>query len=446
MAHPIDDFLFGFRPAQWFWKPALHRYLTGSWSRPRLRPGTARISGNLRHLGLYFHIPFCRRPCAFCPYNRVRYEASLYHQFEMAAHQEIDLVAQLLQDARQRDSGIDPRIGSLYVGGGTPTLQPESLARLILHIREALGQPSDVCVELHPSAMDDDCLSILKRSGVTLVSVGVQSLSDRLLRQIGRSHDAITALQSLRRAVACGFDTVNADLMFCLPTQEPEELDQDIRQVLELGVDQISCYPIFGFPYSELGKRMGYDKIDRPSGFRIRTMLDLIRQRSQDHGFVQRSVWSFARPQNQKFSSTTRHHYLGIGPSAASMIPGQFHVNTFSIQDYIKVLPHQSPVALVMPIHRQFEMAYWLYWRVYEMAIPRDSFRDLFDTELESVYGTFLKYLTKFGILDQQDGCYRVTEQSAYWIHRLQNEYALNYINRLWGQCRQTAWPREVVL
>ena len=279
-----------------------------------------------------------------------------------------------------------------------------------------------------------------------MLSVGVESLSDRLLALVGRSHDAAAAQQAVRRAVAGGFAAVNVDLMFALPTQTLDELDYDLQGVLALGVDQLSTYPIFGFPYTEWGRRLGLAKIGRPRGDLIRRMLELIRRRCREHGLEQCAVWSFLRPRKRKFSSITRHHYLGFGPSAASMTGGQFSVNTFSVEDYAAALPAQPPVALVLPVDRRLEMAYWLYWRVYEMKLCGADFRELFAEDLEAVYGRPLRLLARLGVVTRQNGCYRVTEKAAYWVHRFQNEYSLNYINRLWGCCRDEAWPAEVKL
>ncbi len=444
MAIPWEDWLWGCRPAKRLWKPLLKRYLTGTWKPFRMEPGEGAYPSNPEQLGLYLHVPFCRQPCAYCPYNRVKFDASLYDAYERAAHQEIDLAAARLTGGRAGDRQLS--IGSLYVGGGTPTIEPGSLARLVTHITAAFGRPGNICVELHPAAMDDVCLKLLKQIGVTMVSVGVESLTDRLLTLIGRSHNAATAEDSVRRAVAEGFDTVSADMMFALPTQTLEELDRDLERVLALGVSQVSTYPIFAFPYTELGRRLRISRIRRPRGDLIRDMLAVIRHKACEHGLARCSVWSFGRPGQKKFTSTTRHYYLGIGPSAASMLPGRFFVNTFSIEQYAAMLPHRLPVALAMPVDRQLEMVYWLYWRIYEMSIPAGEFSRLFGRDLESVYGGLLRLLVKLGMLSHQNGCYHVTEGSAYWIHRLQNEYALNYINRLWGTCRNEAWPSQVTL
>lgn len=440
----LDDLLFGLRPLRWIWKPLLKRYATGSWGSFRMRPGEAVFPGGMQRLGLYLHVPFCRRLCSHCPYNRVSYEPDLYRKFEEAAHQEIDLAARRLDEASRRDGGKRRRITSLYAGGGTPTVEPEALLRLLRHTSRDLGAADDVSVELHPAFADDSCLAMLKDAGVTMVSIGAQSLTDRLLSTIGRSHDADVAEEAIRRAIGAKFDTVNVDLMFALPTQTLEDLDRDLTRVLALGVDQISTYPLFAFPYTEMGQKLGLLKTRRPPGKRIREMLRLIRDKARASGMDQCSVWSFARPNRKKYTSTTRHHYLGLGPSAASMLPGQFRVNTFSVAEYAKALPDRLPVALVMPVSRRLEMAYWLYWRAYELRIPEAPFREMFGQDLKDAFGAALLALERLGALRYREGGYDVAENAAYWIHRIQNEYALNYIDRLWGRCRKEPWPKEI--
>ncbi len=446
MSIAFDDLLFGFRPTRWVWKPLLKRLVTGSFEPLVMARGDTDVPAGLQRLGLYLHIPFCHNLCPYCPYHRVKFDAGLFGTYETAAHQEIDFRARQMAEGLAASGSERPRIVSLYLGGGTPTVVPEALVRLMEHLAQAFGRPGDVCVELHPSAMEEECVRRLLAAGVTMLSIGVESLSDRLLGLIGRSHDAATAEDAVRRAVALGFDSVNVDLMFALPTQTLDELDDDLHRVLALGVDQLSTYPIFGFPYTEWGQQLGLPKIVRPRGNVVRRMLDLIRRRCREHGLEQCAVWSFLRPRKKKFSSITRHHYLGFGPSAASMTGNRFFVNTFSIEEYAATLPERLPVALALPVDRRLEMAYWLYWRVYEMKLGSDDFRDLFAEDLDAVYGRLLRLLARMGMMERKDGCYRVTEGAAYWVHRFQNEYSLNYINRLWGRCRQEAWPPEVTL
>ena len=139
---------------------------------------------------------------------------------------------------------------------------------------------------------------------------------------------------------------------------------------------------------------------------------------------------------------------MGFGPSAASMTGTHFYVNTFDIAAYAESLPDKRPVALSMRIDRRLEMAYWLYWRIYELFADDAEFQLLFKEKksMRKTFGPLFFPVRLMGMLRRERQGYRVTRSGAYWIHRLQNEYSLSYINRLWGSCRKDAWPVEVRL
>jgi oxygen-independent coproporphyrinogen-3 oxidase len=256
------------------------------------------------------------------------------------------------------------------------------------------------------------------------------------------------AIDALRRAKRSGFESLNVDLMFALPDQTIADWESDLRTILGEGVDQLSTYPMFAFPYTELGQDRRIKEVRRPPSRTIRAMLELTERLARDNGLARCAVWSWLRPSRKKFSSITRHHYVGFGPSAASMTGTHFSVNSFDVGAYASALPAGRPIALSMEIDRRLEMAYWLYWRVYELEIRGDDFSFLFGEgeSLTSVFGRLFRSLQLLSMLVRDNGTYRVTQAGAYWIHRLQNEYSLNYINRLWGACRRNPWPAQVVL
>ncbi|MGD0886234.1 MAG: radical SAM protein [Thermodesulfovibrionales bacterium] len=426
-------------PAKFIWKPLVQKIVTGQWSRFHMRHIQPALPYNLKRTGLYLHVPFCKNLCSFCPYNRIEYDETLFQEYERAIHAEIELTRQSLNHCE---------FVSLYVGGGTPTVNLNGLLRILDHLKSAFSLSCDICIELHPSNMDMECLQSLKSLGVTMLSVGVESTSDNMLNNIGRNHDGKTAVDALRRAVEIGFDSVNADLMFALPGQTLKDWENDLRTVIAEGVDQISTYPLFSFPYSDLGQSQRIRQVKRPDSRVIRSMLDLTQAYAKQSGYDRCAVWSWLKPAKKKFSSITRHHYVGFGPSAASMTGTDFYVNTFDVRAYAASLPEKRPIVLSMPVDRRLEMAYWLYWRVYELKILDNDFQDLFGNAftLDSVFSNVLKPFEMAGMIEKKNGGYYVTEPGAYWIHRLQNEYSLNYINRLWGSCRREAWPEEVFL
>jgi coproporphyrinogen III oxidase-like Fe-S oxidoreductase len=235
--------------------------------------------------------------------------------------------------------------------------------------------------------------------------------------------------------------------MFALPGETLEEWEADLDAVLAEGVDQVSTYPLFSFPFTELGVEQGTRTIRRPPGRLIRAMLASTHQRATRAGLERCAVWSWLRKDRAKFSSITRHHYVGFGPSAASMTRTHFSVNTFDPEAYAATLPGRRPVALALPVDERIEMAYWLYWRAYELHFEDAQFEAVFGARgLPPGLEALVRAARVLGMVERERGGYRVTDSGAYWIHRVQNEYSLNYINRLWGTCRRTAWPEGVVL
>lgn len=426
-------------PAKKLWKPLIQKMVTGESKRFRMHPYLPEFPKNLKRVGLYLHVPFCKNLCPFCPYNRIEYDEELFRKYERAVHEEIEIYTPHLKESE---------FISLYIGGGTPTVNLEGLLRILDHLKKNFSLSCDICIELHPNNMESKSLDKLKEAGVSMLSVGVESTCDRILNRIGRNHHGKAALDSLKRAVATGFDSVNADLMFALPGQDLNNWRDDLNRVIHQSVDQISTYPLFSFPYSDLGQSKKIKEVKRPDNRIIRSMLELTDSISKDAGYKRCAVWSWVKASKKKFSSITRHHYIGFGPSAASMTGDDFYVNSFDVSSYSKALPDKRPIALSMPVNIRLEMAYWLYWRVYELQIRENDFKDLFGDEF-SIDNEFSKIIRPFQLtkmIDKKSYGYSINDSGAYWIHRLQNEYSLNYINRLWGECRKKPWPVEVYL
>lgn len=426
-------------PGKRIWKPLIQKAVTGKSEKflmTRITPGWP---DDLSSPGLYLHVPFCKNLCPYCPYNRIKYDDELFLKYLEAVKQEIDLYAPFIK----RNKFV-----SFYIGGGTPTVNWAGLVELLEYFRTSLTIDCDICIELHPSNMDDDCLQALKDLGINMLSIGVESTSDQTLERIGRSHDGRAAINAVERAIKIGFDSINADLMFALPGQSLDDWKSDIKTIISLGVDQVSTYPMFSFPYSDLGKERKLSRVTRPQHNKVKQMLNFADNYCEEQGLSRCAVWSWLKPRKLKFSSITRHHYIGFGPSAASMTGNDFYVNTFDVKSYAERLPNKRPIAVSMPITKKVEMAYWLYWRVYELKINNTSFQNLFGTShtVQSEFGRLLYPFEKLGMVKAADGNYSITGRGAYWIHRLQNEYSLNYINNLWGTCRKEPWPEKVLL
>ena len=101
-----------------------------------------------------------------------------------------------------------------------------------------------------------------------------------------------------------------------------------------------------------------------------------------------------------------------------------------------------QPIALAMPMNRELEDFYWLYWRIYETVIPKPAFRERFGRNNEIL--RLFQLALHMRLLAERDEDFRLTERGAFWVHLLQNYYVLNYINKVWTACMRRPWPRSI--
>jgi len=340
----------------------------------------------------------------------------------------------------------DVNVESVYFGGGTPSLTPEIVERTLSWIARNFHLGREVGVEIHPLDAHRDVLGSLKNSGVSMASLGVQTFHDRLLSMLDRDYDGKLARQACERLLQVGFTTADVDLIFAIPTQNREEVETDVEIACKLGVDQISTYPLILFPYTPLRRHLHKTRMTMPSWWGERQMLRAVVKKAQDAGYQRTSIWSFNRPETIRYTTVTRDAFVGIGAGASSRIGDYFTLNTFSVAEYIKTAGKGSPLALATKLDTGDKMAYWLFWRCYDLAIDTDIFQSIFGRALPYRVRALLSLLDLLGVTHRRRNTIRLTDMGAYLFHLIEKEYTHAYLETLWKACLQEAWPCRVVL
>ena len=388
---------------------------------------------------LYVHIPFCRDLCPYCPYNKVRYEPDLAAHYHQALRTEI-------RRAGERYGRLD--ISSLYFGGGTPTLMLEKLGDVMNDIRECFTMTGPAAIETTPANLTPETAERLRRLGFGLASLGVQSFQDRFLRQIGRPYDGTTAARACAILKDAGFPTLNLDLMFALPGQTTDNLRRDLLDAISHGPDQITCYPLFTFPYASVDRWVTQNRVVIPKQRQRWRMYRVICDTLAEYGYVRASVWSFIRQGAAAFSSVTRDRYLGFGTGAASYNGHQFTFNTFSVPAYNEAMEGgRFPTAISMPVSTRLERMFWLYWRLYETRFPKAAYRDFFGSDPELDFAGVFRLLRLLGFVEKEtDEWLTLNTRGCHWVHLAQNLLALNDINTVWTAARAVPFPERIEL
>ena len=416
----------------------LRRYLVGPeqrWIFERTAPGWAPVP--VERTSLYLHVPFCRHFCPYCPYTKIPYQQPLEEPYTRAAIAEVDWWAAALGPAE---------ITSVYIGGGTPTLALESVARVLERVRQRFRLTGDICIETNPADVNPETVQRLHDMGVALVSLGVESFRSENLAAIGRDYPPDVADRARALLAESGFASVNVDLMFALPRQTVEAVTADLNRAEQFGADQITTYPLFTFPYTSVGKYLRLKAVRMPN-LRIRQAhYRAISQWCSDHSFERVSVWGFKRGAAPRYSSVTRDGYIGIGPGSGSHLPDGFVLNTFDFNSWVQAAcAGGAAVALRMPFAAEMAGWWWLYWRFYDTRIPLDGLEVAMGSDAPKAR-RWLSLIERAGLAVRAGRYIELTETGAFWLHLAQNYLALNYVNTLWTQARQEPWPQSVAI
>ena len=209
--------------------------------------------------------------------------------------------------------------GSLFLGGGTPSLlPPEAIAALVADARRGLGLAPDaeVTLEANPEGLDPARLRAFRAAGVTRLSLGVQSLDDAVLRRLGRTHSAADARAAYGAARAAGFDDVNVDLLFACPGEDLPGFTRTLDEVLAWAPDHLSAYALTLEPATPFGRRP-------PAGLPDEDLqvaqFETLVERTRHAGLERYEVSNFARPgrrSRHNLGYWRREDYVGLGPGA----------------------------------------------------------------------------------------------------------------------------------
>ena len=267
-------------------------------------------------LGVYLHVPFCRTRCRYCDFYRVGENAVRQTAFLGALGREIDGLTEFDQAP----------VDTVFLGGGTPSLlTPEQIADTLarLHRRFVVAPDAEITMEANPSDLSPERLAGYRAAGINRLSIGVQSLSDRELRLIGRRHDAARARDAVAWARGAGFDNLSIDLMLAIPGQTEASFAASLAGAVALAPDHLSVYLLEVHENSEID----FLRRERPRLFpgeeAQRRRYLRVRDRLRAAGFEHYEISNFCRQ-----GKASRHNlkywrcepFLGLGPAAHSAV------------------------------------------------------------------------------------------------------------------------------
>ncbi|MBA3848532.1 MAG: coproporphyrinogen III oxidase [Opitutus sp.] len=353
---------------------------------------------------LYVHIPFCEVLCPFCSFHRVQHRHSQAERYFTALRREI----RLYHAAGFRFTGV-------YFGGGTPTVEPQDLVMTINLVRELFGV-TEISVETNPKDLRPDVLGPLRETGVTRLSVGVQSFDDRLLREMDRYEKYGSGAETTGRirAVAGMFPTLNVDLIFNQPHQTLASLERDIAIFRGLGANQVSFYPLMTSPTVE--RRM-VGAMGLPDQRRLRQFYHTIVQRL-GREFRPSSAWCFTkRGQGIDEYIVAADNYVGVGSGAFSYLDGTLYSTTFSLAGYEqRIAQGLTGITTCHHLSDTDRMRYSLLVRMFGLHMDEAAVRAQHGAKFfRKLWGELLT-LRVLGAARRDERGWHLNERGMYWL------------------------------
>ncbi len=283
---------------------------------------------NSKTIGLYLHIPYCRKKCPYCSFASTA--GGLFPEKEYTESLKLELEKVLKNERLDKDTKVE----SIYFGGGTPSLfTPSLIGELIDTARSLLttSAETEITLEINPDSATKEGLRELKGYGVNRLSIGLQSLNNQELKTLGRLHTADQATGAFKDARDLGFTNIGVDIISGVPQSSVSEFAETLDKVIELGPEHISVYGLTIEDKTPFARAMDNGSLILPDEETERELFLMTIERLEAADFEHYEISNFARPSRQSRHNTrywSGGDYIGLGASAHSFIKGRALENT----------------------------------------------------------------------------------------------------------------------
>lgn len=373
---------------------------------------------------LYIHIPFCKSLCKFCPYTKWVAGDDKIKKYIDYLFKEIDMYS-------NKPYIKSMHFNAIYFGGGTPSLlSSKDVIKIISRIKSKfrLEDNAEITIEGSPLSFDIDKFQALKLAGVNRISMGVQTFNEQYSKMLGVPQEPDRACKIIREALSCNFDAVSIDLIYNLPGQKISEWEEDIKKAIELGVNQITLFPLALAPNTVLGNQVFSGKLPRINEQEVEyEFVELASNILKNHGFYQiTNVDWISEGSNYKYCEnhfSKLGNILGMGVGAFGELNGNSYINTARIDEYYSKLDEK-----LFPVKKYSETADELIYQYMSMKlrclkISDDDFSKKFGVSMYKHFKSQIEKLSGMGLIENANGEIRVTDLGSFYLYDISKEF-----------------------
>jgi len=374
-------------------------------------------------LGLYLHFPYCISKCPYCDFNSYQLEEdNQISSYLSALYQEITAYSQKLKKSN---------IKTIYLGGGTPTILSGVKIYNILEFckdKFTIDKNTEITIEANPGTLDGEKINLLIESGVNRLSVGAQSFNNLVLKKLGRIHNTQEIIDSYYLAREAGFNNISIDIMFALPDQITEDLQDTLKKALSLKPDHLSLYNLTIKPGTEYYKEYKSGKLKLPDEDEEFDMYNWAINFLEESGFEHYEIANFARPHKRSMHNLIywqNKSYLGIGAGAYSFIRGYRYMNYENPARYIKeIMSGKLPIdnGEKLSLRKRMIETIILGLRTKDGVIYK-KFQKRFGINLNDIFSKQINKLVNLRLLQKDNYKIKLTNKGIFLANTVFREF-----------------------
>ena len=375
---------------------------------------------------LYCHVPFCASKCSYCAFFSHAPDRETVDRFVAALVSELTMVADELAPQ------------TIFFGGGTPSILNLRQWETILEAMRRLGLDGarEWTVECNPATVSADKAKLLHEGGVTRISMGVQSLDEALLDRLGRVHSRAMVFKSYDILRNAGFERVNLDLMFAIPSQTMPVWQETLRETIAMQPEHLSCYEVIYEQDTPLYEQLQAGEFDVQEELACDMFEELVRM-AGEQGFYQYEVANFGQHQGvgafdipdeaclHNVNYWRGGDYHGLGPSATGYVRGVRTTNIRNTEVYCAALENGDraidQVEELEPLKRAGEMA--AFGLRMNAGWPFEAFEQATGFDLRDEWGETMEMQVNQGHGVLEESGFRLTPQGLRFADAVGAEF-----------------------
>lgn len=365
-----------------------------------------------RPLGLYIHIPFCKKKCPYCAFYKEIWKPDYETEFINALKKDISSYRSIL-----------PKISTIFLGGGTPTiLSHDGLKQLFDFIYTTLNIAIDceITIEANPETITPQLLTTLEQCGINRLSLGVQSMNQNELDFLGRWHSADTITSALYTIRSHKKNwNLNIDLIFSTPNSTNSTIHHSLQTVLKFAPQHLSTYGLTIEPHTLFDKKKINPLPDEKELIQFETIMALCTSQHFDHY----EVSAFAKPGFQckhNLIYWNFEDFIGIGPSATSFFNNYRFAQPSSLSDYLhsplspfienKISPSPLNDLIIEYIIAQLRL---------DVGINKKKFHERFNININEKFHKQIHELKSKALLQENETHIKKTKKGLFLLNEI---------------------------